>query len=316
MARTTRYLIMPPRRREGLKLYADSWRGRYVCRYSIERSERESGRAVIFRRMPIELTEIHIYPVKSLQGTRLDEARVVGGRLPGDREWLLVDDSGQFMDMRTYPQMARLHPEITADGLLVHGHRQAPLQVQRPDVRPEKVTFVPLWRRAAPVVHVTPKADEWFTRELGVEASLMSFVRDTAGLEVPWYEEWSSLQDATPFHLTSEDSLADLNGRMAAPIPINRFRSNLVVKGAEPYAEDHWKRFSIGAMSFRWVKPCTRCVATTTDQVTGERLTREPLRTLATYRRWQDQVVFGHYVVAEELEGVLRPGDRVQVSSD
>lgn len=260
-----------------------------------------------------ELTGIYIYPVKSLQGTRLEEATITNGRIPGDREWLLLDETGQFMDMRTYRQMARLRPEITADGLIVHGHAQAPLEVRRPEVTRDNVQFVPLWRRAAPVAHVSEEADAWFTTELGVDATLMSFVREVPGLDVPWYEESSSLQDATPFHLVSEDSLADLNGRMASPIPANRFRPNVVVKGAEPYAEDHWQRLSIGEMRFRWVKPCTRCVATTTDQVTGERLTQEPLRTLAKYRRLDGHVVFGHYIVAEDLTGVLQLGDKVQV---
>src|SRR5204863_2038245 len=102
----------------------------------------------------------------------------------------------------------------------------------------------------------------------------------------------SSLQDATPFHLTSETSLADLNARMAAPLPMQRFRPNIVVRGGEPYAEDAWRVFNVGTIGFEWIRPCTRCAITTTDHITGERPSKEPLRTLATYRRQGNQVVF------------------------
>jgi uncharacterized protein YcbX len=134
-------------------------------------------------------------------------------------------------------------------------------------------------------------------------------VPDAPGLTVPHYEVHSSLQDATPFHLTSEESLADLNLRAGTSLPMNRFRPNLVVRGAHPYAEDAWKTVTIGETVLRWIKPCTRCVATTTDQETGERKGREPLATLARYRRLGLSVVFGHYFMAERWGADLKVGD-------
>jgi hypothetical protein len=94
---------------------------------------------------------------------------------------------------------------------------------------------------------------------------------------------------------------------------MNRFRPNLVVRGAPPYAEDGWRTISIGRTLLRWIKPCTRCVATTTDQETGVRASREPLYTLARYRRMGGEVVFGHYLVADAWGERLRVGDRVTV---
>jgi uncharacterized protein YcbX len=135
---------------------------------------------------------------------------------------------------------------------------------------------------------------------------------DAAALNVPPYEVNSSLQTQS-FHLTTEESLADLNARMAAPIPMNRFRPNVVVRGAAPYAEDRWRTISIGDTVLRWIKPCTRCVATTTDQETGERASREPLYTLARYRRLGSEVAFGHYLVADVWGDRLRVGDGVTV---
>jgi len=265
----------------------------------------------------IELSGIFIYPVKSLRGVRLEEAPLINGRLVGDRTWLLVNKFGRFMHMRDYPQMARVEARITDRGLTLRTDTMPSLEVEPPRRNSagdtSDVTHVRLWRRSAPVVAVGAHADEWFTRALGVACRLMAFVPEAAALNVPSYEVHSSLQDATPFHLTTEESLADLNARMAAPIPMNRFRPNLVVRGAAPYAEDRWKAIAIGDTVLRWIKPCTRCVATTTDQETGERRGRDPLFALAQYRRVGPEVVFGHYLVADAWGDRLRVGDAVTV---
>jgi uncharacterized protein len=264
----------------------------------------------------VRLTGIYIYPVKSLRGVRLDEVTLENGRLPGDRLWILVDENGRFMHQRDFAQMARVAAAITPLGMRASTDGLPDLPVSRPDparASESRLSHVRLWRRSAPVVHVSREADEWFTEALGVRCRLLAFVPGAPALNVPDYEVHSSLQDATPFHLTSEDSLADLNGRMASPVPMNRFRPNLVVRGADAYAEDRWHRIAIGGHVFRWIKPCTRCVMTTTDQETGSRDRREPLFTLSTYRRLGSEVVFGHYVVAETLEGPLRVGDQVSI---
>jgi len=263
----------------------------------------------------MQLTGIFIYPVKSLRGVGLADAPLVDGRLVGDRTWLLVNKFGRFMHMRDYPQMARVEATITERGLTVRTDTMPSLEIERPygSVRESAVTHVRLWRRSAPVVAVGADADEWFTHALGVACRLMAFVPEASALDVPSYEVHSSLQDATPFHLTTEESLADLNARMATPIPMNRFRPNLVVRGAAPYAEDRWKAIAIGDTVLRWIKPCTRCVATTTDQETGERKGRDPLLTLAQYRRLGAAVVFGHYLVADTWGERLRVGDAVTV---
>jgi uncharacterized protein YcbX len=266
----------------------------------------------------MELTGIFIYPVKSLRGVRLEDAPLLDGRLVGDRTWLLVNKFGRFMHMRDYPQMARVEATITERGLSARTDTMPELEIEPPHGSPDDLsglTHVRLWRRSAPVVAVGAHADEWFTRALGVACRLMAFVPEAPALNVPPYEVHSSLQDATPFHLTTEESLADLNARMATPIPMNRFRPNLVVRGAPAYSEDQWKAIAIGDTALRWIKPCTRCVATTTDQETGERKGREPLFTLAQYRRVGTEVAFGHYLVADTWGERLRVGDPVRVLS-
>ena len=263
----------------------------------------------------IELTGIYIYPVKSLRGIRLEEARIEHGRLVGDRTWLLVDREGWFMHIRDYPRVARIETRLTPTGISVSTDGMPPLSIDQPQdgLDRERMVHVQLWRRAAPTIPVSAAADAWFSRALGMPCHLMAFVPGAAALNVPDYDVNASLQDATPFHLTTEESLADLNGRMATSIPINRFRPNLVVRGAPPYAEDAWRTITVGDTMLRWIKPCMRCVATTTDHVTGERANQEPLRTLARYRRVGNEVSFGHYLVADRWGDRLRVGDRVTV---
>lgn len=268
------------------------------------------------RQTTVELAGLFIYPVKSLRGVCLDAAAIVNGRLVGDREWVLVDSGGRFMHQRDHPQMARVEAWPTSVGIAVRAPALPELEVERPAfaaLAPDAVRPLALWRRASPVVHIGAHVDGWFTRALGVRCQLMAFVPGAPGWHVPWYEANSSLQDATAFHMTAEESLADLNRRMNLPIPMNRFRPSLVVRGAEPYAEDRWRTIAIGDTVLRWVKHCTRCVTTTTDQETGERMGREPLLTLASYRHLGNEVVFGNYYFADRWGASLRVGDRVTV---
>jgi uncharacterized protein YcbX len=262
------------------------------------------------------LTGIWIYPIKSLRGIHLQSATVAGGRLSGDREWLLVDARGHLMHQRDYPQMARLSTARTSFGVFIESDSAGVFSLPATLAPRERgaVEYVRVWRRSVPVTHVSYDADAWFSSALSVpDVRLMAFVRDRTPLDARPYETNSSLQDTAPFHLTTEESLADLNHRMRSPIPMNRFRPNLVVRGAVPYAEDDWKRLAIGEMTLQWIKPCTRCAITTTDQLTGERPTREPLRTLATYRRMGNEVAFGQYFAALRPHGTLRVGDSVVV---
>jgi uncharacterized protein YcbX len=257
------------------------------------------------------LSAIYVYPIKSLRGTRLERAAVREGRLAGDRDWLLVDDAGRFLHQRDYPRMARLGVRREVGGIVVEAEGQRPLEIgDSPTDLHGPIRHVRLWRRAAPVMAV-PGADKWFSTALGLPCRLMAFAPGAEGLDVPGYETASSLQDATPFHLTSDDSLEDLNARMPEPLPMNRFRPNIVVAGAAPYAVDGWRSFRIGAVGFSWIRACTRCAITMTDQQTGERRSRQPLQALSTYRRRGSEVTFGHYVVA--LTASLAVGDPVEI---
>lgn len=261
------------------------------------------------------VSALFIYPVKSLRGTPVDAVRLRDGRIAGDREYLVLNERGEFMDQRHYPQMARVEASLTTDGLRLRSAGFPDLEVRSPAtaVADHSIIQVHLWRRSAPVTATSAAADRWLSDVLDVPCRLMVFAADAPASNVPFYEVHSSLHDATPFHLTSEESLVDLNARAGTSLPMNRFRPNLVVRGASAYAEDSWKTVAIGDTVLRWIKACTRCVTTTTDQVTGERRSREPLATLSKYRRTGSAVVFGQYLVAEHCGDGLRVGDPLRI---
>jgi len=263
----------------------------------------------------VAISGLFIYPVKSLRGLAVSAVELTAGRPAGDREYLVMNKFGQFMDQRDYPQMARVEAIIGGGRLRLRCEGMGELEVQTISVNSAKrdIVHVFLFRRSAPVTPTSVEADEWLSDALGVSCRLMAFVPTASALNVPPYERQSSLHDATPFHLTSEESLSDLNARAGTSLPMNRFRPNLVVRGATAYAEDSWKTIAIGDTVLQWVKSCTRCVATTTDQVTGERTGPEPLATLSKYRRKGSTVVFGHYFMPERWGTRLAVGDELRI---
>jgi uncharacterized protein YcbX len=172
-----------------------------------------------------------------------------------------------------------------------------------------------IWDDACQATWAGQRAARWFADVLDTDCSLVYMPEETVRLANPDYapaETRVSFADAYPFLLLSEESLADLNGRMAEPLPMNRFRPNLVFRGGAPFEEDRLTSFELGPLRLRAVKPCDRCVVTTTDQVTAARGV-EPLRTLATYRKRGGQVYFGQNL-AHSGRGRLRVGDRLRTN--
>jgi uncharacterized protein YcbX len=173
---------------------------------------------------------------------------------------------------------------------------------------------VRIWDDRCTATWAGEPAARWFSDVLETACSLVHIAEANARPVDPDYAPPGhrvGFADAFPFLLVSEASLADLNGRLATPLPMNRFRPNLVIAGVRPFGEDDIGPFTIGGIRFTPVKPCDRCGVTTTDQTTGERGV-EPLRTLATYRRSNGKVLFGQNVVHTGT-GRLRVGDALLV---
>jgi MOSC domain-containing protein len=271
------------------------------------------GNSKIIEGNLLRLTGINLYPIKAARGIPLQESEVDELGLRFDRRWMVVDEGGGFISQRSHPRLALVVPSIRDGALCVDAPGMGTLETP---LRPSEAvaTTVTVWDDTCSATWVGEPAARWFSEFLGTDCSLVhmadGYVRPADPTFAPSTSR-ISFADGFPFLLISEESLDDLNRRLPEPLPMNRFRPNLVVAGGQPYAEDGWKRIAIGGLALRVVKPCGRCVVTTTDQATGER-GREPLRTLAAYRKQNGEVMFGQNVV-HEGPGHLRVGDKLVV---
>jgi uncharacterized protein len=256
--------------------------------------------------MTITLSAIHLYPVKSLGGISVTQAQCTRRGLAFDRRFMVVDQQGEFITQRDLPKMATVWVDI----------EDAALTLAAPDLDTVIVPLQPLatatfrvavWSSEGSAQEVSADANSFLSAYLGVSCRLVYMPdssRRSVNPEHAGNDEIVSFADGYPYLLTSEASLADLNSRLLKPVPMNRFRPNLVIKGGAPFAEDTWREIRIGESSFRLVKPCTRCQVTTTDQASGDMMGPEPLQTLATYRNGPEGVMFGQNLVAVKLGSV------------
>ncbi|MER2999550.1 MOSC domain-containing protein [Pontibacter populi] len=261
------------------------------------------------------VSNLYIYPIKSLGGISLQEAQVQERGLQHDRRWMLVDEKGGFLSQRKFAQMALLQVKLQPNGLLV-SHKQGllePLLIPFEQAEGKEVS-VTIWDDTCTAREVNGEVTMWFSKALGMFARLVYMPENTRRIVDPTYafeEEVVSFADAYPFLTIGQEALNNLNTKLAKPVPMNRFRPNIVFTGGQPHDEDLWDTFTIGEVNFRAAKPCARCVLTTVDQQTGIK-GEEPLRTLATYRTQNNKVLFGQNLV-HEGNGKIKVGDQVQV---
>ncbi len=265
--------------------------------------------------MPIILTQLNVYPIKSARGIAMSSAGLSDRGLQYDRRWMLVDSSGMFMTQREFPRMALIAVSVGEGSLIVSAPGMPRLYVPLM-VESDALLRVVVWKDTVNGMLVSETADEWFSTFLESACQLVYMPESAHRLVDQGYahnQEVVSFADAFPLLLISEASLHDLNGRMAVRLPMNRFRPNLVVSGCDAYAEDRWQRIMVGDVGFQVVKPCARCAITTVDQETGTR-GDEPLRTLASYRKREGKIYFGQNLLHEGI-GTLHVGDEVSVLS-
>ncbi|MCG8590839.1 MAG: MOSC domain-containing protein [Proteobacteria bacterium] len=260
----------------------------------------------------IELAAIHVYPIKSCAGLSVTEATFDRHGLVGDRRWQWVDDAGVFVTQRHEPGLARIQVEIAEGGLRLRAPGRPELIVPSDGKGPARE--VQVWISKVSGVDLGDAAADWIENALGRRLRLVGMAPDFERRVNPKRAPepaYTSFTDGYPLLVLGEASLADLNARLDEALPMNRFRPNLVLRGSEPYAEDTWKRVRIGSLEIDLVKPCERCLITTIDQESAEK-GREPLATLARYRRRGEHVVFGQNGV-HRTHGRLAVGDTVEV---
>ncbi len=260
----------------------------------------------------LTLSALYRYPVKSLRGEAYGALEVGRSGLCGDRQWMVVDRAGRFVTQRQQPRMALVSTRLADDGTL---HLAAP---GMPDLTVASggaaCTEVVVWGDRLEAALAGVEAHAWLSDFLALDCRLVRFAEDVSRAVDPAYAaagDQVAFADGFPFLLISQASLDDLNARLERPVPMLRFRPNLVVEGCAPYAEDGWRRIRIGDVGFRVAKPCSRCIIPTIDPATGER-GREPLRTLMTYRRRDNKVFFGQNLV-HDGGGRLTVGMPVEV---
>ncbi len=261
----------------------------------------------------ISVSNLFLYPVKSCAGVAVTKARVGATGFELDRRWMVVGADGGVVTQREQPKLALVRVKVGEDRLLLEAAGLRVLEV--PFLRqPAPTVKVRVWKDESAALDEGRTAAEWFSTHLGSSARLVRLAGDDArplGTSSAQPGDRLSFADAYPFLLLSEASLDGLNRRLPLPLPMDRFRPNIVITGCGAHAEDSWRHARIGEVDFRFAKPCARCVITATNQETGER-GREPLHTLATYRERDGEVLFGQNLV-HRGRGVVRVGDRVVV---
>ena len=270
--------------------------------------------------MPFKLSALNVYPVKGLKGIAVTQARCTERGLEHDRRWMVVDAEDNFLSQRELPKMATIWTEIAKGNLTLSAPDMDPLDIPLSPPPSAPKMLVTVWGTECEALAVSGEADAWLSDYLSMECRFVYMPDKSRRLSNPKYAGEGKLvgfADGYAYLLTSEASLADLNNRLAAKkheaLPMNRFRPNLVVAGAEAFAEDRWKKLHIGQVTLAVVKPCGRCQVPSTDQATGEVKGPEPLATLATYRDSKEfGVTFGMNLVTEKV-GLLRVGDEIRV---
>ncbi len=265
------------------------------------------------------LSEINIYPIKSLAGISLKSSRVEERGLQFDRRWMLVDGKNDFLTQRDFPKMATIGTEILENGLRVSQSKDEAVIPFEPNTN--KTVSVKIWQSRCRAKVYENEVNDWFCDVLQTNCKLVLMPSETKRKVNYFYavhkDDTVGFADAYPFLLIGENSLEDLNSKLENPVPMNRFRPNFVVSGADAFAEDNWKQIKIGACVFHIVKPCARCVITTIDQANGEKQAVEPLKTLASYRipkrSIKKKILFGQNLIAENAGDILEIGDKVEI---
>ena len=260
------------------------------------------------------LASIRLYPLKSAAALEPERAVVEARGLAGDRRWMVVDAEGRFVTARKHPRLVLIRARLDGPGLVLDAPEMPSLRLVAAGAQPRLAATV--WRDRVDALVADAQADAWISRYLGFAARFVHMDADAARAVDPAFSQSGdevSFADGFPLLLISAAALDALNEKLATPVPMSRFRPNLVIAGVPPHAEDGWRSIRIGGIVFDVVKPCSRCVLTTVDPLRGEfDPGGEPLRTLAGYRRSPLGVTFGQNLIARGA-GPIAVGDALEI---
>ncbi|MBP0019989.1 MAG: MOSC N-terminal beta barrel domain-containing protein [Cyanobacteria bacterium SBLK] len=272
----------------------------------------------------MHVSELSIYPIKACRGISLETAEVTPKGFLWDREFMITDRSGKFLTQREYPQLTSIEVEIDGEKMTLSAPSHSSLELIA-TIAGEEIE-VQVWRSRLIAIDQGDLAGRWLQSVLKTPHPLRLVKQTPHHIRMvnPQYATREnapvSFADGYPFLITNTASLAELNRRLEAKyphrsqiVPMNRFRPNIVIENDRPFIEDEWQVLQIGEIVFDLVKPCDRCIVTTTDQITGrQNELREPLKTLGTFRRFgKEGIMFGENAIPRTA-GCIKIGDRVQ----
>ncbi len=262
----------------------------------------------------IQLSNLTYYPIKACRGFDVAESQVERMGLANDRRMMVVTPAGEFLTQREYPRLALVTPAVKNGMVTLSAPNFDSLQFGIQSTGTP--TSVNIWKsKDVSAIDQGDESAQWLSDWLGVSVRLAHVADGFKRKLNPAYainaDDHTGFADGYPILIISEESLLDLNSRLDSAVPMNRFRPNIVVKGSDPFAEETWKRIRIGGVEMALVKPCARCMVTTIDKDTLAK-SKEPLKTLSTYRKQELGVIFGMNIIPLN-EGVVRVGMSVEV---
>lgn len=264
--------------------------------------------------MEHKITQLLVYPIKSLPGIALQEAQLSETGIAWDRYWMLTDQNGQFISQRNMPRLVFFKIQLKANGVKVdHPSQKASLFI--PFERAATYTEIEVTLFDKPYAAAIEQAfvNQWFSKALG-EPVYLTFIPSHQDRRVNRHPDAKiNFPDSSQYLFIGEASMNHLNSKLESPIDVIRFRPNIVFTSKQAHIEDEWTSIRIAQNEFNTVKSCGRCQVTTIDPATGVK-SKEPLKTLSTYRRSEKNVLFGRYFKClDEERGLIKIGDTIQV---
>lgn len=265
----------------------------------------------------LTLSEIIIYPVKSLGGIPVSSAMITSRGLQHDRRWVLCDENNVFITQRNFNKMTLLKTCLVDDGFEIsHSKNNSVLKIPF-EINEGRLEKVKIWSDDCEAYAASSEINKWFSDALETTCKLF-YMPDLSSRMTKKKSSQKvspvSFADGYPYLIIGQSSLDDLNKRLQHPVPMNRFRPNFVFTGGQPYEEDLFDALKIGEVIFRGVKPCERCVIPTIDQATAK-TGKEPSATLSTYRSVNNAIHFGMNLIGEPSSGIIKNGDAISVIS-
>ncbi len=258
------------------------------------------------------IARLYIYPVKGLKGIAVTSADAMSTGFSGDRQWMIVNQRGQFLTQREIPAMAGIHTSLN-DKTLTLRRNSLSYQVDNMD-KAGREMVVTVWEHKVIAVEPDPGASQWLSDMLGTHCHLISRFHKTKRIKtfgIPPGQTVLSFADGYPYSIMGTASLEKLNEHLDTPVSEDRFRANIIVNTTEPHCEDSWDQFTAGSALLKNIKACARCQVIAVDQQTGKKI-KEPLDTLRQYRQRGHKVYFGTNAILSRT-GTIKTGDPVEL---